>query len=94
MKTTIPSRRTRRRTSITPRWLNLADAGVYSGLGSRVLETYGKLGILVVSKVRRPGAVRGKTLVMRESLDALILAGLQSPLAEHTDAAAPPVHEK
>ena len=57
---------------ITPRWLTLEGAAIYSGLSQRTIETYIKENLVVSANVIMPGRSRGRRLVERESLDAFI----------------------
>jgi len=61
---------------ITPRWLTLTQATMYSGLGTRVLQNHIRGGFIRSSSVCAPGSSRGRRLIDRESLDAFIEAGV------------------
>jgi hypothetical protein len=61
---------------ITPRWLTLTQASIYSGLGTRVLQNCIQAELIRSSLVCAPGSTRGRQLVDRESLDAFIEAGV------------------
>lgn len=61
---------------ITPRWFTLAQASMYSGLGTRVLQNYIREELIRSSNVCSPGTSRGRRLINRESLDAFIEAGV------------------
>lgn len=62
--------------AITPRWLGIAQAVTYSGLGERVLQNHIKNGFIRSSHACAPGSSRGRRLIDRESLDAFIEAGV------------------
>ena len=62
--------------SITPRWLTLTQASIYSGLGTRVLQNHIRAEYIRSSNVCAPGSTRGRRLIDRESLDAFIEAGI------------------
>ena len=62
--------------SVTPKWLTLTQAAIYSGLGLRVLQNHAKAGFIRSSNVVSPGSTRGRRLIDRESLDAFIEAGV------------------
>lgn len=61
---------------IPPKWLSLKSASVYSGLSVRLLQDHVRAGRILASNVIAPGATRGRRLVFRESLDALIEEGI------------------
>lgn len=62
----------RRPPQITPRWLTLEGAAIYSGLSQRTIQNYIKENLIVSANVIIPGRTRGRWLVDRESLDAFI----------------------
>jgi hypothetical protein len=62
--------------TIAPRWLTLTQATVYSGLGTRALQNHIRAGFIRSSNACAPGAIRGRRLIDRESLDAFIEAGV------------------
>ena len=62
--------------AITPRWLTLDQAAIYSGLGIRVLQNHVKAGYIRSSNVVAPGCSRGRRVLDRESLDSFIEAGV------------------
>jgi len=55
-----------------PRWLTFQAASTYCGLSERTLQNYEARGLIRVSNILQPGATRGRKLICRESLDALI----------------------
>lgn len=57
---------------ITPRWLTFENAAIYCGLSKRTIENYGTSGLLKVANIILPGATRGRKLIDRHELDALI----------------------
>lgn len=64
--------------TIAPRWLSLAEAGTYSGLSPQTLRNWAKAGHLTLHTVKVMGA-RGRTLIDREQLDALIIGFAGAP---------------
>jgi len=54
------------------RWLTFQDSPAYCGLSLRCLQNYEKAGLIKVANIIQPGATRGRKLICRESLDALI----------------------
>lgn len=62
--------------SLRPKWLTLPNAAIYSSLSERFLEDLAKSGQVVSSHVIQKGKTRGRVLLSVESLDALILAGV------------------
>lgn len=66
-------------TATSPRWLSLADAGVYAGVSKRLIEVWEKAGHIRVSRVITPGHIKGRVLVCRESLDAFIESYVGTP---------------
>lgn len=68
--------------SILPKWFGIKDAAHYSGLSKSLIELLVRDGHVTSSNVVRPGTSRGRRLILRESLDAWIEAGIErSPSA-------------
>jgi hypothetical protein len=60
----------------TPRWGHYKRAELHSGLSTRLLQDYVRLGLIRSSVVTRPGAKRGVRLIDLHSLDEFIEAGI------------------
>lgn len=67
--------------SIIPAWMNLKQAAAYSGLCQQSIKNLIKLGKVKSSRLEIKGSQRGRRLVNRESLDALIEASVQATLS-------------
>jgi hypothetical protein len=61
-----------------PRWLTLAHAATYSGVTSQTLRNWSKGGSLTLHNVT-PNGTRGRVLVDRHKLDALIESFANAP---------------
>jgi hypothetical protein len=59
-----------------PRWITFQTASRYCGLCARTLQNYEKAEMIRVANVIIPGLTRGRKLIDRESLDALIEASI------------------
>jgi hypothetical protein len=55
-----------------PRWLTYQTAPKYCGLSGRTLLNYELAGLIKVANIIQPGSKRGRKLICRESLDAMI----------------------
>lgn len=60
-----------------PKWMNIAVAAAWSGLSVRLIEELCSTREVVSSNVVRDGNTRGKRLVLVESLDSFIQAGVE-----------------
>ena len=67
-----------KKNDITPRWLGLAQAAVYSSVTAQTLRNWEKLGKLTLHRVS-PAGTRGRVLIDREELDSLIVSYAQMP---------------
>ena len=63
----------------TPRWGNYKQAQVHTGLSTRLLQDYVKVGLIRSSVVTKPGSQRGVRLIDLHSLDEFIEAGVGKP---------------
>jgi hypothetical protein len=59
-----------------PRWLTFQTASRYCGLCVRTLQNYEKAEMIRVANFIISGSTRGRKLIDRESLDALIEASI------------------
>ncbi len=68
--------------AIPPKWFGIKEAAHYSGLSKSLIELLVRDGHVTSSNVIRPGTSRGRRLILRESLDSWIEAGIErSPSA-------------
>jgi hypothetical protein len=65
--------------TISPRWLTLQQAAIYTGVTKRTLENWEKEKCFSVARVIVPGKSKGRVLVDRESLDGFIKRFLDAP---------------
>lgn len=68
---------------IAPRWLTLAGATAYAGMSGQTLRNWARAGHLTLHRVS-PMGERGRTLIDRLQLDALIEAYAGAPAADLT----------
>jgi hypothetical protein len=66
----------------TPKWMAIQTAANWSGFSDRMIEELARTGQIVSSNVIQEGKSRGRRLILVESLDAFIMAGIARPPAE------------
>ena len=68
--------------ALAPRWMSVQSAANWSGFSDRMIEELARTGQIVSSNVVQEGKSRGRRLILVESLDGFIMAGIARPLAE------------
>ena len=68
--------------SLTPKWMAVQTAADWSGFSDRHIEELARTGQIVSSNVIQEGKSRGRRLILVESLDAFIMAGIARPPAK------------
>lgn len=76
MKNTEPT------VTLTPKWMSVQTAAKWSGFSDRHIEELARTGQIVSSNALQEGKSRGRRLILVESLDAFIMAGIDRPPAQ------------
>ncbi|MFY7817780.1 MAG: helix-turn-helix domain-containing protein [Akkermansiaceae bacterium] len=71
-------RKQNKTTTITPRWLTLDQGETYAGVSKETLRNWSRAGHLTLHRVA-PMGTRGRTLIDRNELDALIESYAAAP---------------
>lgn len=68
--------------TLTPKWMTVQTAAKWSGFSDRIIEELASKKYIVSSNVIQEGKSRGRRLILVESLDDYIMAGIARPPAK------------